>query len=78
MQKPVSLNNGNHSPTTIQGTSPLLNPTLESQLHVGGNAHVHEPLCSIKPTFQMFGDKQTNLLLCSTSHISQKHHQLGK
>lgn len=51
------LDNGNHSPTTIQAASPLLNPTPESQLHVGGSAHVHEPLCSIKPTFQMFAAK---------------------
>lgn len=35
MRKPVVLDNGNHSPTTIQATSPLLNPTLESQLHTG-------------------------------------------
>lgn len=71
MQKPVILDNGNHSPTTIQTSSPLLNPTLESQLCVGGYVHAHEPLCSIKPTFQTFGAKEANFLLCSTPHISQ-------
>lgn len=57
MQKPVILDNGNHSPTTIQAASPLLNPTLEAQLRGGGSACVHERLCSIKPTFQTFGAK---------------------
>lgn len=71
MQRPVILDNGNHSPAT----SPLLKPTLESRQHAHGNAHVHEPLCS---TFQRFGAKQVNFLLSSTPHISQRHHHLGK
>jgi len=74
MQKPVILDNANHSATTIQATSPLLNPTLESQLYIGGGGGVHEPLRSIKPTFQTFGAKQASSLLCSTPHISQQHY----
>lgn len=60
MQKPVILDNGNHSPTTILATSPLLNPTRESQLHAGGSALAREPLCNIKPAFQMFGARESS------------------
>lgn len=78
MQRPVILDIGNHSPATSQATSPLLKPTLEYELHVRGSAHVQEPLCSNKPSFQKFGAKQVSFLLSTTPHISQRHHHLGK
>lgn len=78
MQRPVILDNGNRSPATSQATSPLSKPTLESQLHVRGGAHVHELLCSTKPSFQRFGAKKVNFLPSSTPHFSQRHHHLGK
>lgn len=49
------LDNGNHSAAAIQASCPVVNPALESQLRVGGCAHVHEPLHVIQPTFQTFG-----------------------
>lgn len=77
-KKPVILDNGNHSPTTTQATSPSLNPTPASQLHVGGCAHAHESLCSMKLPFEILSVKQANFLRGRTQHISQKHHHLGK